>query len=192
MMILVEYESWNWPPPPACFSNFPLLINVSFLVTSKDIQVEKGFATERAHQPHSQEYLPDVGTDSSPWGWWILFAIFNLALIYPFDAPNLDPKGLHVGWNGLLWSWGNRWRGRSSGLTYRFRDFRSCGLLKGWLGDGHTGGKMRLLYGRMRWDRVGVWCNSLQEPIETFCLWSCHHFPHLPPPLCLQLTCPLF
>ena len=49
--------------PPTCFSNSPLLINMSFLVTSKDIQVKKGFATERAHQPHSQVYLPDVGTD---------------------------------------------------------------------------------------------------------------------------------
>ena len=62
-----------------------------------------------------------MSTDSGPWGWWTLSAIFNPALVYPFDTPNLDPKGLHVGWNSLLWSWGNSWRGRSSGLTCRFR-----------------------------------------------------------------------
>ena len=123
-----------------------------------------------------------MGTNGGPWAWWTLFVVFNLALIYPFNAPNLNPEGLHVGWNGLLWSWGSSWRGRPCSLICRLRDFRSCGLLRGWLGDGGAGGKMRLLYRRLRWDRVGVWCNSPQEPIETFYLWSHHHFPHLPHP----------
>ena len=129
--------------------------------------------------------------DGGPWGWWPLFATFNPALIYVLCNPHLNPKGLHLGQYVFLWRWSSSWRGRHRGLTCRIWGFRSCGHLMGWLGDGGTGGKTRLLYGRLGWSGVGVWCDSLQESIETFCLWSYHHFSHLPPPLCLQLMCSL-
>ena len=70
-------------------------------MVSKDIQVEEGLGAEGAHQPNSQMDFPDVGTDSGPWGWWALCAALSPPLIYPFNAPHLNPEGLHMGQNGL-------------------------------------------------------------------------------------------
>ena len=39
---------------------------VSFFVMPEDIWIEKDFAAEWAHQPHSQVHFPDVSTDSCP------------------------------------------------------------------------------------------------------------------------------
>ena len=36
---------------------------MSFLVMPEDVWIEKGFAAEQAHQPHSQMHLPDMGID---------------------------------------------------------------------------------------------------------------------------------
>ena len=32
----------------------------------EDVWIEKGFAAEWEHQPHSQVHLPDMGADSCP------------------------------------------------------------------------------------------------------------------------------
>ena len=75
----------------------------------------------------------------SPWGWWALFATFNLALIHMLCAPPLYSNGLHMGQYVSLWSWSGSWRGRHCGLACRIWSFRSCGLLRGQLGNGGTG-----------------------------------------------------
>ena len=100
----------------------------------------------------------------------------------PVWCPHLNTERLHVGWNGLLRSWESSWRGRSCSLICRIRNFGSCGLLRGWLRNSGTGGMVRLFRRRLGWEKVGVWCTSPQEPIETFCLWPYHSFPHFPHP----------
>ena len=50
-------------------------------------------------------------TDGSTWGWWSLTASLNPAFVYPFDAPQLQVKGCHVGRDGHLQSLRHSWRG---------------------------------------------------------------------------------
>ena len=124
-----------------------------------------------------------MGADSCPWGWWALFAAFNLALIHSLGAPQLNSEGLHMCQYVSLWSW----RGRHSGLAYRIGSFRSCGPLRGQLGDGGTGAWMGSFHGGLRGEKVGTWGDSPQESIEAFCLWSHNSLPEFSPPLCFHL-----
>ena len=50
---------------------------------------------------------------------------------YTHLMPPLNMKGLHIGGDGLLWSWKDSWRGRLHCLVCSIRDIRSCELLGG-------------------------------------------------------------
>ena len=153
----------------------------------QDIQVEESLAAEQAHQPHPQVYFSDMGTNSSPWGWWALFAALNLALVHSLGAPQLNSERLHVCWYVSLWSWSGSWRGRHSGLAYRIWDFRSCGLLSRWLGTRGAGHKVGSFHRRLGKEGAGIWCDSSQESIETLHLWPHNCLPKFPPSLCFQM-----
>ena len=128
-----------------------------------------------------------MGTDSCLWGWWALFAAFNLALVHLLGAPQLNSEGLHVSWYVSLWSWSGSWRGRHSGPVYRIGSFRSCGPLRGQLGEGGTGAWMGSFHGGLRGEKVETWGDSPQESIEAFHLWSHNSLPEFSPPLCFHL-----
>ena len=118
---------------------------MALLVVPESVWVEKRFAAGGTHQPHSQVHLAYMCADGGMWGWWTLLEACNLALVYSFDAPQLNTNGLHIGGDGLLWSWRGSWRGRLHCLVCRIRDIRSCGLLGGgvdgrwwWMGCGRS------------------------------------------------------
>ena len=168
-----------FPPPPTSHKEFLLM---SFLVMPEDIQIEKGFAAEQAHQPHSQMHLPDMGTDGCPWGWWALLAALNLALIDSFGAPQLNPERLHVSQYVALRSWSGSWKSRHGGLACRTWNFRSCGLLRGLLGNRGTRAKAGLWWRRLGQERAGAWGDSPQKSIQTLHFRSHYGLPKFPPP----------
>ena len=73
-----------------------------------------------------------------------------------------------------------------SGLACGIWGLRSCGLLRGvdWEMV-ELGVRQDLFTGGWEGRRAGAWGDSPQEPIDTFCLWSCYCLPHFSPPLCL-------
>ena len=54
--------TFNYPLPPTGHRKKILLM--CFFVMPEDVQVEKGFAAEWAHQPHSYVHFPNVSADS--------------------------------------------------------------------------------------------------------------------------------
>ena len=164
-----------------------LQVNVTLFVVPECVWVEKGFAAGGTHQPHFQVHLAHMHTDGDTWGWWTLFAALNIAPIHPLDTPKLNAKGLHVGRDCLSWSWKDSWRGRLNCLVCRIRDFRSCRLLRGQMGDGSWWGMANFLVGRWGWRYGGVWHCPPQKPIKTLSLWACHCHFHFPQPISLQV-----
>ena len=146
---------------------------MTFLVASECIWIEEWFATRGTHQPQPLVHSVHMSTESGTWGWWPLCATFNLASIHPFDTPQLDAKGLHVGSDSLLWSLCWCWRGDFWHLffflCYRTRDF-GCyplRLLRGQTGNGHSwGGTLFLKWGLDR-GTGGMGHSSLQNPVKT-------------------------
>ena len=132
-----------------------------------------------------------MSIDSGMWGWWPLCATFNLALIHPFDVPQLDAKGLHVGRDSLLWSLCWCWRGDFWHLLffvcYRTRDF-GCyplKLLMGQMGNSCGWGRMMFLKWGLDRGTGGVGHSSLQKPIKTLHLWPTYCRLNFPKSFCL-------
>ena len=130
---------------------------MTLFVSPECVWVEKGFAAGGTHQPHSQVHLAHMCTDGGSWGWWTLFEALNLAPIHLLSVPQLNVKGLHVGRVCLLWSWKDSWKGRLHCLVCRIGNFRSCGLLKGQMGDSGRWDMMSFLVGRWGWRYRGGW-----------------------------------
>ena len=70
-----------------------LQFEVTFLVVSECVCVEEWFAMRGTHQSHPQVYFAHMCADHSMWGWWSLFATFNLASVHSFDAPSWIQRG---------------------------------------------------------------------------------------------------
>ena len=102
-------------------------------------------------------------------------------------CPQLNPERLHVSQYVALRSWSGSWRSRHGGLACRTWNFRSCGFLRGLLGNGGIRAQAGLWWRRLGKEKVGAWGDSPQESIKTLCLRSHYGLPKFSPPLCLQL-----
>ena len=126
---------------------------------------EKSFSTRGTCQPHLQMLPAHMCAYCSMWGYQPLHATLNLAFIHPLDAPQLKAKGYHVGLDSHLWSLWLSWRGgfecQLCLTASRIRDF-GChlfSLLRGWLGDSGSWGRMTFL-GRGGTEEMGVWVQA--------------------------------
>ena len=88
-------KAWLKLPPTHHSNSSPgynylqtIFTNYRLFVVSECVWFEKWFATRGTHQLHPQAYLAHMCTDGDMWGWWPLFATFNLASIHSLDAPN--------------------------------------------------------------------------------------------------------
>ena len=92
--------------------------------------------TGRTGQPYPHMGLAHMSAYGYPGGGWSFTAPLNLVLVDPFDAPHIQMRGCHVGWDcNLQGSQGESLLCWYAPLSYGSRGFRFSlfGPLRGWL-----------------------------------------------------------
>ena len=181
-----SHASFNYSPESICpHMTIPLilLINVTFLWHLRTSRLK--------------EVLPQ-GEHTNPTPKWTFLAWAQI-VAREVDGPSLQPSTQHL-YTHLTPP--PEHRGLACGLEWPppklreqlerqvlLSDLQDRRLQVQWTPEGVVGrwwhwGHGKAFGRRLRWEKVGVWCKSPQEPIETFCLWPCHSFPYFSPPLC--------
>ena len=123
-----------------------------------------------------------MSANGCPWGWWALFAAFNPALVNLLGAPQLNPER-HVCWYVALRSWSGSCWSRHGGRACRTWNIRSCGLLRGLLGNRGTRANVGSRWRRLGQEMVGVQSDSPQKSIQTLCFRPHYGLGAFPTPL---------
>ena len=159
-------------------SSLTLLIKMAFLVVLESVQVEEGLAARWAHHPHPQVHFAYLCINRRMGGWWALLAALNLALVYLFDAPSwMQRVAYGWGWPPLKLEEQLERQPSSPGLQAQKHQVL-------WTPEEADGRWWQKGCDRLSYEEVGleIWRNVTlfpQKPIETLCLWTCHHHFHL-------------
>ena len=122
-----------------------------------------------------------MGTNSGPWGWWVLLAALNLASVHSFDAPTSTQRGCM--WAGMAFSKAERAAGEAGPVAW------SAGLETSGPVDSQGGGWVVVVLGAWwgfleggwdgrRWECDATPLRSLYRPYASDPATASLIFPH--------------